>query len=452
MIANLEPIQIRYDQLILRHWARSIHSSELHPLNKNVHNLRHYMNVHRVKTNNYIKDCPLMIATKMLNKYDQQLSISTAQKLIQQPITSMPKYNLKIFPSNYTVKISAIDPKLINDQQPNFYVDGSCTPNPGKGSYGWFCPKYDNHENLYEIDHYEYPVSINRCELMAIHSNLAFINSNPSTSRVINIYSDSKIALQYIQLTTYPKYQNTKILIESILKLLWIIQYKSPNLIINFIKVKSHSFIMGNERIDKLVRSRSQKIQYNECMYNYISYQVTLTEIHKITNNKWKSLWISKMNPNRNISKHNTKFSLRIHHLIYYGKFNCDQVGILMRLLTDHIELNDYLSRKRIKCPSLDIIPDNPYCERCNEIENVNHFVMHCRNYSIQRYKMLQNLCKINYRFKYPKFRKIQYILFPYLLNGNGMLQQILSWKELLSYSKQTHRLNKLYGINTKYI
>ena len=91
---------------------------------------------------------------------------------------------------------------------------------------------------------------------MAILETLIFIKDKPlQNHNEIHIYSDSKSVLQYISIETYPKYQNIKVIIEAILKLLIIINHKQPNLMIYFQKVKSHTNIAGNNFIDKKVNS-----------------------------------------------------------------------------------------------------------------------------------------------------------------------------------------------------
>ena len=134
-----------------------------------------------------------------------------------------------------------------------------------------------------------------RCEIMAILSTIQFIYMNPDTTQnTINIYSDSKITLRYIKMTTLPKYQNIKILIEIIFKILTLIQHHLPLLKINFQKVKSHSNIKGNDIIDKYVNRAAKQVKLNKSNYHLVSYQVTLTQIldapeHGINETKKKS-------------------------------------------------------------------------------------------------------------------------------------------------------------------
>ena len=66
----------------------------------------------------------------------------------------------------------------------NFHADGSCKPNPGKGAYGWFTPKYQGkpHEQLSTCT---YPLTIMNCESLALSSVLSYIKDNPSGDKTI---------------------------------------------------------------------------------------------------------------------------------------------------------------------------------------------------------------------------------------------------------------------------
>ena len=123
---------------------------------------------------------------------------------------------------------------------------------------------------------------------------------------------------------------------------------------------------------------------------------------------------------------------------------------MIIRLLTEHIELNEYLYDKQIKCPIEKKVICSPICTNCDkeEIENVPHFLLSCDKYKIQREIMFKHLIKINHKYKYKKFQSIKYILFPYLLHHCNLTQQTKVWKEILSYTKHTKRFDNLYQID----
>ena len=125
---------------------------------------------------------------------------------------------------------------------------------------------------------------------------------------------------------------------------------------------------------------------------------------------------------------------------------------MIIRLITEHIELNSFLFKLKLKCPKNNKIPDSNKCNECNKIESVKHYILDCKRYNGQRLKLFNNIIKINHKYKYGKFRTIKYLLFPYKLFRNNEQQQIKIWKEILGYIKATNRFENLYGINLKEI
>ena len=310
-----------------------------------------------------------------------------------------------------------------------------------------------NNRSCQNVISYTHPVSITNCELMAVFEILMFIkNNNQPTHYTINIYTDCQVILQYLSFEAYPKYNHIKLIIQTILKLLSIIQKQNPALHIHLKKVKSHTNIPGNIKVDKLVRNAAKNAKYIPQDINRIPYSVTLTQIHKYTNRTWKSKWKQKANPARLITKFHHKFDTRINQLISKSKLNRHQCGIMMRLITEHIELNKYLFFHNIKCPQTDQIPPSPNCNYCDQLETTNHFLINCRKYKMQRSKFFSKLNKINHKYQYKKFRTIKFILFPYLLLHNNFHNQTMVWKEILNYTKATNRFNNIHHIDTDLI
>ena len=77
---------------------------------------------------------------------------------------------------------------------------------------------------------------------MAIFDVIHFIQQNTFQQHTINIYTDCKLILQYLSFDAYPKYNNTRVIMQTIFKLLTIIQKQKPKLHIKFKKVKSHKY------------------------------------------------------------------------------------------------------------------------------------------------------------------------------------------------------------------
>ena len=188
MIANLAPIATRINYLILRHWYRAKFSSVFHPLHKIIQQFTPSPNKHKSTFD---------LAYKILKH--NQTNITLNHDIQPEPghISALPKYDIFETPSNYTVSTAPIPPNQINPSDLNFYTDGSCSPNPGKGAFSWFSPNYNGHKHGNEICPYTYPISITNCEIMAIHSSLNFIKNNPPTKPKVNIFTDCKTVLQY---------------------------------------------------------------------------------------------------------------------------------------------------------------------------------------------------------------------------------------------------------------
>ena len=232
------------------------------------------------------------------------------------------------------------------------------------------------------------------------------------------------------------------------LRVLNLIQHYHPQIQIHIKKVKSHSNIAGNNVIDHLVRKKAQKTKYIQSHLYHTPYSVNLTQIHKFVSKSWKKSWENKSNPNRMITKSHDRFNKRINFLINNAKLNRHQCGIIVRLITEHIELNKHLFKHQIKCPKTEQIPFSPNCQYCNQIESVTHFLTKCKLYNVQRNQMMNKLIKINHRYKYEKFKSMKYLLFPYRLQHNNITKQTMVWKEILNYTKETKRFSNLYHIN----
>ena len=197
--------------------------------------------------------------------------------------------------------------------------------------------------------------------------------------------------------------------------------------------MKSHTNISGNNIIDIKVRKLTKQITYNKNHFIDIPCSVTLTQIHQFITKKWKSLWILKSNPNKWITKCHSKFNRNIHILINKSKFNSHQCGVIIRMITEHIELNQYLYKLQLKCPVSNEIPSSPDCLTCRRPESTKHFLLHCKKFAQQRYKLFSNLSRINHKYNYSKFRIMKYLLFPICFGEQHSPTDVV-WKEVLSY------------------
>ena len=406
--------------------------------------------------NKYIQQSPFYRAEWIIDT-TYPTSITSNLKLNRGPITALPKYNLHNIPTNYTVILEPIDKTQIINSDTNFFVDGSCNPNPGMGAYGWYASTYIKQHTISKIKTFKYPVSITTCEIMAINEVLKYIKKNPfrenknKSKNIINIFSDSKIALQYLKLQSYPKYQNIKILIEKCLQKMQIIQDEYNYMKIKLIKVKAHSDIQGNNIIDKLVRAKTIEPLFHIQERKNIPYSVTLTEIHQYSITEFKYQVEKNLNSDRLYYQFNNgKFTNNIFNIMKNGNFNKDQVGIIIRIISQHIELNKYLFNKNLKDPNTNEKILSPICNQCSNKseESLPHFLMKCPKYTRQRTRMIKNIKRVCKQMNKPKYKTIKYLLFPYLIPKCNISVQIQIWKEILSYIRNTKRFTKLRFID----
>ena len=183
---------------------------------------------------------PFSIAFKILKNNKTNITLNHNIQPANGPITSLPKYDIFEMPTNYQINTKPQKQCNIQHTENNFFTDGSCVPNPGKGAYGWYTPNY-NHQQCQEIIQYKYPTTITNCETMAILAVLICIKNKLPTNSKIFIFTDCQTVLQYLTFQAYPKYNNVKQIIQAVLNSLTIIQHKSPKTKIYINKVKSHS-------------------------------------------------------------------------------------------------------------------------------------------------------------------------------------------------------------------
>ena len=132
---------------------------------------------------------------------------------------------------------------------------------------------------------------------------------------------------------------------------------------------------------------------------------------------------------------------------------NPHQSAIITRMLTEHIELNQYLFKYKIKDPSNEQIPLSSKCIHCNKNESTIHYLLYCKKYRKLRHKMWRNIAKHWRGFRNSYNHRLEYILFPYTIPDQlRITKQILIWKEILNFTKRTNRLNNLRFVDNSQI
>eukprot|EP01083_Nonionella_stella_P195615 720438_1 len=152
-MAKIKPIDIRINNLYLRHRARAIHSTDYHPLNKLLSHIE--TEKHKIRHGNYhnnpykafknINNHPLQIAFfKSHESYPAHIFNVPEQDIMHSQVTAPANFQLNTMPSNYTVNLNEtpIDNVMNNEGNvTSVFLDGSCVPNPGKGASAYVIPK-----------------------------------------------------------------------------------------------------------------------------------------------------------------------------------------------------------------------------------------------------------------------------------------------------------------------
>ena len=77
------------------------------------------------------------------------------------------------------------------------------------------------------------------------------------------------------------------------------------------------------------------------------------------------------------------RFINKTNRILNTSNFNKSQAGMIVRLISQHIELNHYLATHSIKDPSTHNLVLSPKCTKCNNNrdETVPHYMMKCPKY-----------------------------------------------------------------------
>ena len=437
------------------------------------------------------------------------------QNILREKVDSVmkapPTYNIE-FPTNvFTIENEDEIDRISNmEKRYDFWTDGSCQPNPGPGGAGYFSTNFMIKEKIHVIDH---DTTINYAELIGVQMVLLSIwryvkfvlelnESNKDQIILddlnINIHTDSMLVFRLLNKDGYPKLDYIYKLLQSMFEICN--KLKCYNININIIKVRSHKGNYGNQMADQLAKSAANLA--NMCKYGkskFIKYNISKNAVNvdiakdsiklrKHLKNQRKSKWIDIKNDrinNKNMNMyhgcHNFENSIidpqnfiagrnkdMKNELKYLTQKECE---IIMKLRTEHINLNHYLY-------TMDIV--NSYnCKWCTKLpmevpETVDHFLLNCKGcvkdvikslhknnveYDGFRNILKKELRKISSFFKQPNHFTVQNILFPHVwqqrLNGtrksdnwkrDGTYYRVEILKAVVKFVLNTKRFRNDYG------
>ncbi|CAG2208489.1 unnamed protein product [Mytilus edulis] len=239
------------------------------------------------------------------------------------------------------------------------FTDGSCMGNPGPCGAGAIIYNNEEEETI------QYPVSnrgsILLAELVAIKLVLEKIdNYNYRNVKQLNIYSDSQSAVGIITLN-----------------------WKSENYHKTIQEIKNRKIKLeqkeGNEQADRLAKAAAKEADNREEMSSITTKQDIKQAARTSVIKKWKTQWESS-EVGRRFFNHHPDASKKIK-LDFPSK---KHFNILNSLRSGYSKLKGYqhfINRH---------VEDNK-CT-CGEIESVEHFLLSCDNYSLDREKLRQSI------------------------------------------------------------
>ena len=215
--------------------------------------------------------------------------------------------------------------------------------------------------------------SVLNAELYAILQVLTWLEDNPP--KLLVIFSDSLSALHSIE--SLNNQNNIVLEIRRYLRF-----YEINNINISIVWIPGHIGLKGNEMADKLAKQGLGSSEVDKHVPLQINDYINLLE--KFILEKWQTRY--------NKSKIGSFYKLLIPNVsskVKYSDYNNRRKEVsLTRIRFGHCLLNNvkYL---------FGLVPSRN-CDICHVEEDVNHFIIHCINYSNQRSKLINKAVEKN--------------------------------------------------------
>ena len=251
----------------------------------------------------------------------------------------------------------------------HIYTDGSKVTDNSTGA-AFYEPKSATRSNWRLHD----SACIVSAELSAINVATSWLLTQNNPKQAV-ILTDSKTSLHLIKHRIPKRYIHSITRIhENLTKL------KNTGWEITLQWIPSHCGIKGNELVDHHANNGRllQEITYPIELINLQN----LVKKHKKT--KWQQEW--------DLNKQNTNYGLikpTLGDWPWYRTNNRTIDVIITKLRLEKVHLNKYLNKIKLS--------DTELCNQCNldEVEDIEHYLLHCPKYRIQRDTLITNLRKI---------------------------------------------------------
>ena len=431
--------------------------------------------IFRKRRKDVLKPCPIYE-----NKYPSNVCIYSMNKMFSNPQ----------FDESNSIR---------NNVLWNFYSDGSCMPNPGPGGSAYYSNDFIIQSKIEPIDH---DTTINYCEMNGIKMiyvdclmDLNRFNQRYEQVKYINIFTDSKFVIDQLDINGYPQYQYYYDLINQMNDLAN--QLNNFNIVINIVKIPSHSGITGNTIVDALAKTAATIA--NNCKYKYddsITYNTYCNPINVdiskdlILLKKWykqnrKAIWIERQEQWQLETLDKDEYignMIMQRYMVNWdgGKYIVRSFNKAMRNQLKSLSKfeSEIIHKLRSECINLNGYKHFKYgessgkCIYCNVEETVEHFILKCpgsqqkfvnyyneyeMDYNIIRNKFKIELCKQAIFFKQGKNFNIINILFPHVWQQDPIItnpkyheikkknkkREIGILKSVVNFVKATKRFKK---------
>jgi ribonuclease HI len=230
-----------------------------------------------------------------------------------------------------------------------------------------------------EEEHNVYTAETTAFELAA---NIA--NTSPPAFTKCVIYADSQAAIKGI--SNPNKQSGQGVLISAINKIELLVNTRNMRTEIKWIP--GHKDITGNETADKAAnqaaKSKGEDTTIPKSAHKSLKSARSVL-IKRAIIHDWNTLWKSQTHDAKQLRRITNKPNVTRGIKLYKAINTRYQATQLARLRTGHCSLNQFLHRFGFE--------DSPMCECGNDvIENVQHYLLHCPRYEIQRATLMKEV------------------------------------------------------------
>ena len=472
MELNFEPIELRYRKTLLRFYEQCARAPMTSIKNKVMRKWIEYRNEQDYSQMNFL-------ASNMGMTFHNKSALSRAWFLkniiedtddtdwqspkmneIKESKYSLPCYLIP-HPMNIVLymNVNEIIDDIKNENSFTWWTDGSVIDD-GYGGFGYVTLQHRQEGKM--IANYgwiEHKTNIDYCELSAIDAALDECVNDDNILKndnfeYITIMTDSLFCMYMCDMKRYCKFEYYYDILQNIFKKCT--QLKKYGKTIRMVKIPAHSGYTGNELADywaKYASRHARKIDYNnDSISNNEVPLIVQCEINDAMINdhyyeKRERLEELKRNARERKGKQSINSSLYdgIRRTKYlkrekaYMSFN--ETAIIVRLRTEHIELNKYNNIIYAYGKQTD-----SKCNECKVDETVTHFICKCKRYANQRKWLYDELCKCNSAFRNKnEVLDIKRLLFPHQYQGKpgkheNLMMRIKILKLVCKYVSMTKR------------